>query len=73
MKYYGFSKAKADKIPRKTLRGRHNVFYSYSIRTVESAFKKEHNQTKISLLSLSSKGRYHLWINRLASYAKSNT
>ena len=60
MKYYGFSKAKADKIPRKTLRGWRNIVYSYSIRTVESAFRKEHSQTKISLRVLASKGRYYV-------------
>jgi hypothetical protein len=58
MKFYGFSKAKADKIPRKMLRSNRNVFYSYKKGTVEKAFRAEHSQTKISLAVLGKSGKY---------------
>lgn len=61
MRFYGFSKAKADKIPRKTLRCcNRSVSYSYKMVTVEKAFRAEHQQGKsISLAVLGNKKKYH--------------
>lgn len=58
MKFYSFSRSKADKIPRKMLRSNRNVFYSYSQRTVVKAFRAKHSQTKISLAVLGKSIKY---------------
>ena len=59
MKFYGFSKAKADKIPRKMSLCNKWHFYTYSRVKVERAFRAEHSQQKISLAVLGTRKKYY--------------
>ena len=58
MKFYGFSKAKADKIPRRRNYNNAVMYYTYKKATVEKAFRAEHSQKKISLAVLGTKKKY---------------